>query len=100
MKLTYGNPNRRISQTHTNHNTPIDLPILKDIDQPFVYNIKYFNRPYSFRIYDCDGPDEWRLLQPDIVILCFDIGVRDSLEGLKTKVCILLMFWIFCLKKY
>lgn len=55
------------------------LPQLRDFDQPFVYNVRMYNRPYRFEIYDTASPDSYTLLKPDFVIICFDISDRRTL---------------------
>ncbi|KFX96797.1 hypothetical protein O988_05167 [Pseudogymnoascus sp. VKM F-3808] len=52
---------------------------LRDGDQPFVYDIKFRNRPFRFELYDTASPENWKLLQPDVVVLCFDISQRLSM---------------------
>jgi GTPase SAR1 family protein len=39
-----------------------------------------YNRPYRFEFYDTASPQNYTLLQPDFVILCYDINNRVSLE--------------------
>ncbi len=38
-----------------------------------------YNRPYRFEFYDTSSPENYTLLQPDFVILCFDVTDRRSL---------------------
>ena len=57
------------------------LPRLRDLDQPFVYNIRMYNRPYRFEFYDTASPENYTLLNPDFIILCYDINDRRSLEN-------------------
>jgi Ras homolog gene family, member A len=45
-----------------------------------VYDIRMYNRPYRFEFYDTASPQNFTLLQPDFVILCYDINDRASLE--------------------
>jgi Ras homolog gene family, member A len=39
-----------------------------------------YNRPYRFEFYDTASPQNYTLLRPDFVILCYDINDRTSLE--------------------
>ena len=55
------------------------LPTLRDFDQPFIYNIRMYNRPYRFEFYDTASPDNYTLLKPDIILMCYDITSRASL---------------------
>ncbi|KAI9783976.1 MAG: hypothetical protein M1839_002921 [Geoglossum umbratile] len=61
------------------------IPILRDLDQPFVYDVKLFNRPYRFEFSDTASPRNYTLLQPDIVVLCYDISNVSSLESVREK---------------
>lgn len=56
-----------------------DLALLRDLDQPFVYDIHMYNRPYRFEFYDTASPENYTLLLPDFVIVCYDISDRRSL---------------------
>lgn len=56
-----------------------DLPLLHDLDQPFVYDIRMYNRSYRFEFYDTASPQNYTLLLPDFVIVCYDISERRSL---------------------
>ncbi|KAG8528363.1 uncharacterized protein KY384_007281 [Bacidia gigantensis] len=57
------------------------LPLLRDYDQPYVYNIRMYNRPYRFELYDTASPDNYTLLKPDFIIICYDINDRRTLEN-------------------
>lgn len=56
-----------------------NLPTLRDFDQPFVYDIRMYNRFYRVEFSDTASPENYTLLRPDVVILCFDISDRRSL---------------------
>lgn len=60
-----------------------DLPLLRDEDQPFVYNISMYNRPYRFEFYDTASPDNYTVLRPGYVLLCYDINDRGSLVNVQ-----------------
>lgn len=60
------------------------LPQLRDLDQPYPFNIKLYNRPYRFELYDTASPTNYTLLRPSVLVLCFSIGDPTSLERLKT----------------
>lgn len=53
--------------------------MLRDIDQPFIFEIKLGARPYRLEFYDNNSPDSWKLLDPDVVVICYDISQRLSL---------------------
>lgn len=78
---------RRISQGHSNLTGPRPIARLKDIDQPFIFEISFGRRQYRLEFYDTASPENWRLLQPDLVIVCYDISQRPSLTNLQRRVC-------------
>jgi Ras homolog gene family, member A len=45
-----------------------------------------YNHPYHFEFYDTASPENWTLLEPGVVILCFDVTDRVSLDSLGTRV--------------
>ncbi|KAG7112649.1 GTP-binding protein rho1 like [Verticillium longisporum] len=55
------------------------VTMLRDIDQPFIFEIKLGARPYRLEFYDNNSPDSWKLLDPDVVVICYDISQRLSL---------------------
>ncbi|TVY40324.1 GTP-binding protein [Lachnellula occidentalis] len=55
------------------------IPLLKDINQPFQFDISLKSTPYRFQLYDTASPESWTLLTPHVVILCYDISSRLSL---------------------
>ncbi|RYO86271.1 hypothetical protein DL766_003330 [Monosporascus sp. MC13-8B] len=61
--------------------TPITL--LRDIDQPFIFELR--NRRYKYRLefHDTSGPENWQLLRPDLVLICYDISQRGSLVNMQ-----------------
>lgn len=73
------NLSSRLSQGQHAPKVPGPLPTLHDLDQPFIFDISMYNRPYRFEFYDTASPENFTLLQPDFVILCFDITDRRSL---------------------
>ncbi|KAF4125850.1 Ras-like protein family, member A [Geosmithia morbida] len=59
------------------------IPLLRDIDQPFIFEIKLSGQDYRLEFYDTSSPENWRLLNPDVVTLCYDISQRLSLINLQ-----------------
>ncbi|KAF9877716.1 rho-like small [Colletotrichum karsti] len=59
------------------------VTLLKDIDQPFIFEIKLGSKPYRMEFYDTSSPENWRLLEPDLVIICYDISQRLSLINMQ-----------------
>lgn len=73
---------RRLSAgEHTN-----PIPLLRDIDQPFVFEIKFSEKAFRLEFYDTSSLESWRLLDPDVVIICYDISQRLSLINMKRYV--------------
>jgi len=62
-----------------------ELPTLRDLDQPFVFDIKMYNRPYRFELYDTASPQNYTLLHPDVLVLCYDVSRRPTLYSLQTN---------------
>lgn len=60
-----------------------EVKLLRDIDQPFAYDIRMYNRPYRFEFYDTASPHNYTLLQPGLVILCYDINDQASLDDVQ-----------------
>ncbi|KAH6971742.1 P-loop containing nucleoside triphosphate hydrolase protein [Ilyonectria sp. MPI-CAGE-AT-0026] len=59
------------------------IPILRDIDQPFLFEIKVGQRKLRFEFFDTSSPDNWRLLDPDAIVICYDISQRLSLINMQ-----------------
>lgn len=77
---------RRISQGHSNLTGQNHIDLLKDIDQPFIFEVSFGRRQYRLEFYDTASPENWRLLQPDLVLICYDISQRLSLINLQRLV--------------
>ncbi|PNY26405.1 GTP-binding protein RHO2 [Tolypocladium capitatum] len=70
---------RRLSAgEHTN-----PIPLLRDIDQPYIFNINLGPKRYRIEFHDTSSPDNWRLLDPDVIVICYDISQRLSLINMK-----------------
>jgi len=76
----------RISQGRHNLNGQVPIHLLRDMDQPFVFDIRSRKGKYRFEFYDNSSPETWRLLEPDLVIICFDISHRPSLMNIQQLV--------------
>ncbi len=74
---------RRISKGPTTHSAIESLTLLRDGDQPFIFDITFFNRPYRFEFYDTCSPENWTILQPHVIVLCYDISCRLSLINIQ-----------------
>ncbi|KAK5660930.1 hypothetical protein OQA88_12304 [Cercophora sp. LCS_1] len=73
----------RISQGRDNLNGSVPITLLRDMDQPFVFEIRSRKGEYRFEFHDTSSPGSWRLLEPDLVIICYDISHRPSLTNIK-----------------
>lgn len=74
---------RRISQGHSNLTGTRPITLLRDMNQPFIFEISFGRRRYRLEFYDTSSPESWRLLQPDLVLICYDISQRLSLINLQ-----------------
>lgn len=60
------------------------IDILRDSDQPFLYDIRFSKKAFTLELYDTASPNQhWSTLRPDVVLLAFDISNRETLAGLK-----------------
>ncbi|OBT82630.1 hypothetical protein VE02_07917 [Pseudogymnoascus sp. 03VT05] len=73
----------RISHGAAGQQADRHIAPLRDGDQPFVYDIKFCNRPFRFQLYDTASPVNWKLLHPDVVVLCFDVSQRLSMINMQ-----------------
>ena len=62
------------------------IPLLRDMDQPFIFEINLSAKQYRLELYDTSSPENWRLLEPDVVIICYDISQRMTLINMKRYV--------------
>ncbi|KAL2834898.1 P-loop containing nucleoside triphosphate hydrolase protein [Aspergillus cavernicola] len=68
---------------NSSSNNPSEL-LLRDTNQPFVYDINFSKKSFTLEIYDTASPNQhWTTLQPEVVLLAFDISNRETLDGLK-----------------
>ncbi|KAK3397292.1 P-loop containing nucleoside triphosphate hydrolase protein [Sordaria brevicollis] len=73
----------RISKGRHNLKGKVPITLLRDLDQPFIFDIRTRRGEYRFEFYDTSSPESWRLLRPDLIILCYDISQRLSLINLQ-----------------
>lgn len=73
------------SRLAVGHTYTKSLPPLRDLDQPHVFNIKLYNRPYRFELYDTASPTNYTLLRPSVLVMCYSIADPASLDNLKTR---------------
>ena len=61
-----------------------NLDLMRDGDQPFIFNINFSRKKFTLVVHDTANPNQhWTTLQPDVVVLAFDISNRETLVGLK-----------------
>ncbi|KAI1093361.1 P-loop containing nucleoside triphosphate hydrolase protein [Rostrohypoxylon terebratum] len=60
-----------------------EITLLQDIDQPFIFEIRNRRCTYRLEFYDTSCPEDWRLLEPDLVLVCYDISQRLSLINMQ-----------------
>ncbi|KAJ5227833.1 hypothetical protein N7489_008541 [Penicillium chrysogenum] len=74
----------RQSPLGSSNTVPSTLGLLRDGDQPFIYDIRFSKKTFTLELYDTSNPNQhWTTLQPDVVVLAFDISNRETLVGLK-----------------
>ncbi|KAI2632104.1 P-loop containing nucleoside triphosphate hydrolase protein [Hypoxylon sp. NC1633] len=59
------------------------ITLLRDIDQPFIFELQNRKRRYRLEFYDTSSPEDWRLLEPDLILICYDISQRLSLINMQ-----------------
>lgn len=77
---------KRPTPSQTGAATDASLPeTLRDSDQPFIYDIRFAKKKFTLELYDTASPNQhWTSLQPDVVVIAFDISNRNTLAGLIT----------------
>ncbi|KAL4907953.1 hypothetical protein BDW74DRAFT_148290 [Aspergillus multicolor] len=80
-KSTFLSGLKSIRNKQVGNTEPLDL--LRDSDQPFVYEINFSKKSFTLEIYDTASPNQhWTTLRPDVVLLAFDVSNRATLDGL------------------
>lgn len=64
---------------------PYDLPKLNDLNQPFEFRMRIQGQRWRFHFYDTSSPLHYTQIQPNLIVLCFDISSRASLESLPVR---------------
>ncbi|KFY14905.1 hypothetical protein V492_02334 [Pseudogymnoascus sp. VKM F-4246] len=77
----------RISHGAAGQQASRDIAPLRDGDQPFVYDIKFCNRPFRFQLYDTASPENWKLLQPDVVWI--NETIKTFMQGRELPIIVL-----------
>lgn len=77
---------RRISQGRENLSSRAAIRPLRDLDQPFLFELRSRKATYCLKFYDTSCPTSWQLLSPDVIVICYDISQRPSLINLQRVV--------------
>ncbi|KAJ3553841.1 hypothetical protein NPX13_g10781 [Xylaria arbuscula] len=73
----------RISKGGSSLEGELEVTLLRDVDQPFIFEVRNRRRTYRIEFYDTSYPDDWRSLQPDLILICYDISQRLSLINME-----------------
>ncbi|KAJ2894273.1 putative rho-like small protein [Zalerion maritima] len=68
----------RISQRGSLEGT-VSIGMLHDEDQPFVFQARRGPKEFRLEFFDTAAPVGWQNLDPDLVIVCYDISQRMTL---------------------
>ena len=55
--------------------------MLKDLEQPFIFDIRFGRRSFRLEFFDTSSPTSYTLLKPNVIILCYAIPDRASLSS-------------------
>lgn len=78
----------RISKGAASLEGNVQITLLEDKDQPFIFELRNRRRAYHIEFYDTAFPGDWQLLEPDLILLCYDISQRLSLINMERVVSI------------
>jgi Ras family protein A len=79
-RLTLGHhPNDDESQL-----PPYQLPRLNDANQPFDFNARISGQKWKFQFFDTASPVHYTQIHANLIVLCYDISNRNSLNSLPT----------------
>lgn len=59
------------------------------MDQPFIFEIKVGVKQFRLEFFDTSSPENWRLLDPDVLVICYDISQRLTLINMQRYVSLL-----------
>ncbi|PKX88582.1 putative Rho-like small GTPase [Aspergillus novofumigatus IBT 16806] len=73
-------------RAETRHGQRRQLDLLRDSDQPVLFDIRFSKKSFTLELYDTASPNQhWSTLKPDVVLLAFDISNRETLDGVKKR---------------
>ncbi|KAI1108664.1 P-loop containing nucleoside triphosphate hydrolase protein [Nemania sp. NC0429] len=61
----------------------VPITLLHDKDQPFAFELRSRRQAYCLEFHDTAYPEDWRLLEPDLILICYDISQRPSLVNME-----------------
>ncbi|KAL8397411.1 hypothetical protein RB594_004220 [Gaeumannomyces avenae] len=73
----------RISQGKDRLRGRADIALLRDSDQPFLFELRSRKGLYKIELHDTSAPHDWHILRPDVVVICYDISQRLSLINMQ-----------------
>ncbi|KAI1494293.1 P-loop containing nucleoside triphosphate hydrolase protein [Biscogniauxia mediterranea] len=73
----------RISGGGSSLDGKVPIALLRDTDQPFIFEVRNRRRTYRLEFFDTSSPENWRLLEPDLVLICYDTSQRSSLTNMQ-----------------
>ncbi|KAI0602425.1 P-loop containing nucleoside triphosphate hydrolase protein [Biscogniauxia sp. FL1348] len=73
----------RISGGGSSLDGKVPFALLRDTDQPFIFEVRNRRQTYRLEFFDTSSPENWRLLEPDLVLICYDISQRSSLTNMQ-----------------
>ncbi|KAI1754921.1 P-loop containing nucleoside triphosphate hydrolase protein [Xylaria castorea] len=73
----------RISRGASSLDGNVPVTLLEDEDQPFIFELRNRRRVYRLEFYDTSFSQDWRLVEPDLILICYDISQRLSLINME-----------------
>ncbi|KLU81687.1 hypothetical protein MAPG_00771 [Magnaporthiopsis poae ATCC 64411] len=73
----------RVSQGMDRLHGRADITLLRDSDQPFIFELRSRKGLYRIELHDTSGPHDWHILRPDVIVICYDISQRLSLINMQ-----------------
>ncbi|KAI1174536.1 P-loop containing nucleoside triphosphate hydrolase protein [Nemania sp. FL0916] len=73
----------RISRGGNTLDGKVPITLLRDTDQPFIFELRNRRHAYRLEFYDTAYAEGWRLLEPDLILICYDISQRLSLVNME-----------------
>jgi GTPase SAR1 family protein len=81
-----GNETNWTPRRVTSKDPTAPITMLRDMDQPFIFEVNSKGSKFRLEFHDTASPDNWMLLEPDVLVVCYDISQRLSLINMKRHV--------------